>query len=444
MPFSRQEVLILNGMPAGWRAVPLGDCGKWFSGGTPDTGVADYWGGDIPWITASSLHDFYITTSERRVTELGLRNGTRLMPAGTVLFIVRGMSLKTEFRVGIAKRPVAFGQDCKAIVARTDIDPLFLANAIRARTRDILDLVDEAGHGTGRLQTDALAQFEILVPPLTEQRVIAATIGAFDDKIDLNRRMNETLEAIASALFKSWFVDFDPVRAKAEGRQPAGMNAETAALFPSSFDASEIGEIPSGWQVSTIEEEVRVVGGGTPSTNEPAYWEGGTLPWATPKDLSALADPVLLSSARNITELGLSQIGSGLLPKGTVLLSSRAPIGYLAISEVPVAINQGFIGMVCDARLSNYYVLHWARGNMDAIVSRANGTTFLEISKASFRPMPVVVPSQLIIKQFNRFVEPLYRKMVVNIQETETLANIRDAMLPKLISGEKKLTIRKV
>ncbi len=138
-----------------------------------------------------------------------------------------------------------------------------------------------------------------------------------------------------------------------EGQQPAGMDAVTAALFPDSFENSPLGEIPKGWILSTIGESVRVVGGSTPSTKEPAYWEGGTIHWITPKDLASLSSPVVVDTERRITELGLQQISSRLLPKGTVLLSSRAPIGYLAIAEVPLAINQGFIAMICDHKLSN-------------------------------------------------------------------------------------------
>src|SRR4051812_8111083 len=102
-------------LPFGWTTTTLGECAIWYSGGTPSTSVPEYWGGDIPWITASSLHDFYVRDSERKITKLGLQNGTRLMPQDTIIFVVRGMSLKSEFRVGIARRPVAFGQDCKAI-----------------------------------------------------------------------------------------------------------------------------------------------------------------------------------------------------------------------------------------------------------------------------------------------------------------------------------------
>ncbi len=279
----------------------------------------------------------------------------------------------------------------------------------------------------------SLRMIRLPLPPLTVQRAIAHILGTLDDKIDLNRRMNQTLEAIARTLFRSWFVDFDPVRAKAAGRRPEGMDAETAALFPSEFDKDK--GIPNGWQVNPIGEAVTVVGGSTPSTVETAYW-GGEFAFATPRDMSLLSSPILATTERRVTEKGLRQIQSGLLPKGTVLMSSRAPIGYLAIAETPVAVNQGIIAMICDLGLPNYYVLSWAQQNMDAIVGNANGTTFLEISKRNFRPLPVIVPSQPLLDRYVEVVRPLYERLTANLLQSRTLTGLRDALLPKLLSGE--------
>jgi type I restriction enzyme, S subunit len=284
--------------------------------------------------------------------------------------------------------------------------------------------------------------FKLTIPPLPVQRAIAHILGTLDDKIELNRRMNATLEAMARALFKSWFVDFDPVRAKlalsgvegAEGRDK-GLPREIADLFPDGFEESEVGAMPRGWRVAAIGDVVKAVGGTTPSTKEPAFWDGN-INFATPRDLASLSSPALMDTERCITEAGLRQISSGLLPKGTVLMSSRAPIGYLAITEIPVAVNQGFIAMICDGPLPNHYVLHWAHHNMETIIGNANGTTFLEISKANFRPLQVLVPPPDVLTAFVAQVDPLYRRVVANLKQSRTLAALRDALLPKLISGE--------
>ena len=280
-----------------------------------------------------------------------------------------------------------------------------------------------------------LSQLAVPVPPLPKQRAIAHILGTLDDKIELNRRMNETLEAMARALFESWFVDFDPVRAKMEGRD-TGLPRHIADLFPDRLVDSELGEIPEGWELSQIGKEIDAVGGATPSTKEPAYWTGGQHYWATPKDLSKLSSPVLLATDRKITDAGAEKIGSGLLPVGTVLLSSRAPIGYLAIAGVSTAINQGFIAMVCEKRLSNLFVLFWCYENLDYIKGISGGSTFAEISKKSFRPIPVTVPSEGVLSNYDKLIRPLYDRIVVNMKESGRLASLRDMLLPKLISGK--------
>jgi len=295
-----------------------------------------------------------------------------------------------------------------------------------------------AGSGQPLLNQEILSRIPTAVPEPAEQRAIAHILGSLDDKIELNRRMSKTLEAMARVLFKSWFVDFDPVRAKAEGRDP-GLPDEIAKLFPDSFDDHpELGEIPKGWEVKAIGDLADVVGGSTPSTKEPSYWDGPHH-WATPKDLSALAFPVLLDTERRITDEGLRKISSDLLPVGTVLLSSRAPIGYLAIAEISVAINQGFIAMLPKKDVSNLFLLLWARQAHDVILSNANGSTFLEISKKNFRPISVVAPPTRVMGAFDQVARPLYERLASNERESRTLAALRDALLPKLISGELRL-----
>ncbi|MBZ5693962.1 MAG: restriction endonuclease subunit S [Acidobacteriia bacterium] len=368
--------------------------------------------GSIPIVSSSGISGIH---SEARVLAPGVVTG-RYGTIGQVFFIEKDFwPLNTTL----------FVKDFKGN------DPRFISYLLR--TIDFDSCSDKSSvPGVNR---NHLHRLTVPVPTPLEQRAIAHTLGTLDDKIELNRRMNETLEAMARALFKSWFVDFDPVRAKAEGRQPFGMDAATAALFPNSFQDSPLGKIPKGWTVRAIGDVVTVVGGSTPRTDEPGFWEG-TVHFATPKDMSSLECPILLETDRRITERGLEQISSGLLPKGTVLLSSRAPIGYLAVAEVSVAVNQGIIAMICDGVLPNLYVLRWTNENLDTIIANANGTTFLEISKANFRPIEVVVPPAPILRCFVQNVEPLYRQMVNRLAQMKTLAAIRDALLPKLISGE--------
>lgn len=311
-------------------------------------------------------------------------------------------------------------------------DPRFISYFLQ--TLNFLAYSDKAA--VPGLNRNHLHSAPVRVPPLKQQQAIACILGALDDKIELNRTMNRTLEAMARAIFKSWFIDFDPVRAKAAGQKPAGLKPDIAALFPDSFEQTDQGEIPTSWRVSPIGDMVQVLGGGTPSTKEPAYWEGGTHPFCTPKDMSSLTEAVLLGTERHLTDAGLAKVSSGQLPVGTVLLSSRAPIGYLAIAETPVSVNQGIIAMVCDGELPNLYVLHWTRANMDRVLANANGSTFMEISKRNFRPIRAVVPSRQVLRCFMQMVEPMHQRIVSSLKQIQYLADLRDSLLPKLMSGE--------
>ncbi len=284
----------------------------------------------------------------------------------------------------------------------------------------------------------AAKQIEIPLPSRSEQTKIVHVLKTISDKISLNIRTNHTLEEMAQTIFKSWFVDFDPVKAKMNGEQPEGMDAATASLFPEKL-VSDTG-LPEGWKLSEIGDEVSVVGGGTPSKKNDDFWVDGHIHWTSPKDLSGVQDKVLLETASKLTEAGLKKVSSGLLPVDTVLLSSRAPVGYLALAKVPLAVNQGYIAMRCEKVLPPEFVLQWCVHRMDEIKQRASGSTFAEISKKNFKPISVVVPSKDVLNAYQKLVKPLYDAITSNVRQSEQLSNLRDTLLPKLLSGELTLT----
>lgn len=356
-----------------------------------------------------------------------------------VLFTIAG-TIGRSVMVGPQDLPANTNQ-AVAIVRpdKSKIDPRFLFYVLRdeqrirgAQSRVVQSV--QANFSLGELKS-----VEVPIPSLKEQRRIAHILGTLDDKIELNRRMNKTLEEMARALFKSWFVDFDPVRAKAEGRD-TGLPTHLADLFPDRLADSELGEIPEGWGVAPIGAIASIVGGSTPSTKVEEYWVGGNVPFATPRDLAGLASPVLQSTERRITNAGLAHIGSGLLPAGTVLMSSRAPIGYLAITNVGVAINQGFIAMAPVADASNIFLLLWAQHAQPEVVARANGSTFLEISKSSFREISVIEPPTSILLAFEARTRPLLDRISVAATECTALIAQRDELLGSLLGASRPMT----
>lgn len=311
----------------------------------------------------------------------------------------------------------------------------YLARSPQFRSYAISQMTGTSGRQ--RVPTDSLESFVVDIPPFDEQRTIAKVLGALDDKIEQNQQLAHALERLARTIFRGWFVDFEPVKAKAAGAASfPSVPQHVFDTLPTSFVDSEIGPVPEGWNVERIGEVVTIKGGSTPSTKNPDYWDGGKLCWATPRDLSRLSHPVLLDTERYITNAGMDRISSGLLPAGTVLMSSRAPVGYLAISGVPTAVNQGFIAMICNGPLPPTFVLNWAHSLMETIKARASGTTFPEISKKIFRPLPVIRPTGDVISAYRQAVEPLFDLLTACVKENSCLARTRDYILPQLLKGQ--------
>jgi type I restriction enzyme S subunit len=420
-------------LPSDWTWAALAEICTVRRGASPrPAGDPRYFGGAIPWFKigdATSAPGRYIDATEATVNELGASFSVRV-PKGSLIVANSGVSLGFPRITGVEgciHDGWLYLRDFSG-VSRDYLYYFFLhiTESLRAFA---------SGTTQPNLNTDIARRLRVPVPPPAEQDLIVSVLSTLDDRIEINRRMNRTLSALTSALFESWFVDFDPVVAKRDGRTPLAVPTQARDLFPGHFEDSELGPIPQGWRTSSIGAEVTVVGGSTPSTSEPKFWNGDVC-WLTPRDLSRLEDPVVLDTERHITAEGLAQISSGLLPAGTVLLSSRAPIGYLAIAEVPLAVNQGFIAMKCDKQLSRHYVLNWTRENLDEVLSRAGGTTFAEISKTAFRPIHLVVPPPRILQAFDDVVGPLHEMRVANVRESSTLAELRDTLLGPLLSGE--------
>jgi type I restriction enzyme S subunit len=362
-----------------------------------------------------------------------------LLNKGDLLFARQSLVLEGAGKCSIFLsdvEPVTFESHVTRVrLDDQEADPLFYYYYLQSHHgRSAIRSIVEQGAGASGIRGSDLSTLEVFWLPLSKQRAIAHILGTLDDKIELNRRTGQTLEAMARALFRSWFVDFDPVRGKAESRD-TGLPQALADLFPDSFEDSELGKIPKGWEVEDVERVAPSVGGSTPSTRKPEFWDGGTIHWTTPKDLSSLSSPVLLDTARKITEAGLAKISSGLLPPGTLLLSSRAPVGYLAIAQVSVAVNQGYIAIPPGGRMNPLWMLFWAEANMERIKARAGGTTFQEISKRNFRPIRLVVPPGAVARRFDEAVKPIFARIVTAERDSRALAALRDVLLPKLISG---------
>ena len=303
--------------------------------------------------------------------------------------------------VFMGKSGVLHNNCFKITVTDPEVDTRFLYwNFNSNAQRDYLTTI-AAGSVQPDLNHKVFKDYDVLLPPLTEQKAIASVLSSLDDKIDLLHRQNKTLEAMAETLFRQWFIE----------------------------------EAKEDWEEKTIGDIFTIKGGGTPSTKEPSYWDGG-IAWTSPRDLSTAKSLYMFSTERTITELGLTKVSSGLLPVGTLLMSSRAPIGYLALTDIEVAVNQGYIAILKHDLYSNEFMYLWCKANMELIKNSGNGSVFQEISKASFRELPFVCPPEPLLKEFNDRCINWFSKIKLNTKQIQTLENLRNTLLPKLMSGE--------
>jgi type I restriction enzyme S subunit len=333
--------------------------------------------------------------------------------------------------------PVDFviAQDMVALRADEEvIDPLFLFAALRSPgvQREIKNL-----DVSGVIPHFKKSDFDNLHLPYPD-RVVQEAIGRiyfdFCHKIELNRRMNATLEEMARALFHSWFVDFDPVRAKLDGRPPAGLDPATAALFPDSFEDSPMGPIPTGWDIKMVCEIGDVICGKTPSTAVGEYY-GKDMPFITIPDMHGNVFAVF--TTRRLSQAGVRSQANKTLPPGSLCVSCIATPGLVVITSEESQTNQQINSLVPYADDETYFWYWIMRGLGTEIESNGSGGSVLtNLSKGRFATLKVIKPPLELIASYHSTIKPLFQKILANIHQSRTLATQRDTLLPKLLSGE--------
>ena len=299
-------------------------------------------------------------------------------------------------------------------------------------------------------------KMKVLLPPLVEQVGIVRVLGALDEKIDLNRQMNIILEAMAQTLFKSWFVDFDPVidkalaagnpipeslharaeASKALGDQRKPLPAAIEQQFPDQFVfTEEMGWVPEGWEVVSLDEIVDLIGGGTPKTSIEGYWNGD-IPWFSVVDAPSLSDVFVFKTEKYISKLGLENSSAKLLPEGTTIISARGTVGKCALVGQPMTMNQSCYGVRGKAGVADYFVYYTILLRVSELQQRGHGSVFNTITRDTFKSIRTPrCPSSLTIA-FHDVIAPYFSRILENNQQSDSLARLRNTLLPKLLSGE--------
>lgn len=424
-----------------WKKCKLSEVATVVGGGTPKTKEPSFWSGDIPWLTPKDLSGYrnrYIVAGERYITEEGLKNSSAtLLPKGTVLLTSRA----PIGYLAIAQKDLTTNQGFKSLVLKTNQCPEFYYYLLKAN----IGYIQNMGSGSTfkEISGGVVKELEFFIPEYDEQKRIAEFLGAFDDKIELLQKQNKTLEEMAKATFKSWFVDFDVVKAKQRGDAKADvmreyhLTEELYDLFPSSFTDSSLGPIPLGWEVKSLENVCkRCQSGGTPSTRYAEYWENGDIPWFSTKELQ---DTFLINSEKNITSQGLDNSAAKLFPQGTIVMAIYASptVGRLGILTQESTFNQAAVGFVANEDvISKEYLFLLLKHRRDDLNNLANGAAQQNLSVGIVKAFNILIPNSALNAKLKPILTPYFNKIEFNTKQIQTLTEFRDSLLPRLISGK--------
>jgi type I restriction enzyme S subunit len=422
-------------MSAEWHQVKLKEITSVLGDGLHGTPEYDA-NGDHFFINGNNLSNGKIVFNDttKRVSAVEAAKHRKNLTTRTILVSINGTLGNVAFYAG---EKVVLGKSACYFNVLDNVDKHFIRYVLDSEIFQGYIQNLATGSTIKNVSLKLMRDFQFSLPPFNLQQRISGVLACLDDRITLLRETNATLDAIAQALFKSWFVDIDPVRAKLEGRAPEGMDEATARLFPDSFEESELGLVPRGWRVQSFRETIQVIGGGTPKTSNLEFW-GGHIPWFSVVDAPAATDVFVVDTEKHITEAGLIGSSTKLLPTGTTIISARGTVGRLALTGCPMTMNQscyGLRGLAGDS----YFTYFSTKRLVEQLKQRAHGSVFDTITQESFAGVLVCFPSESSIAAFEDNVEPLMLRIRENLLQAQTLSTLRDTLLPRLISGQLRL-----
>ena len=290
---------------------------------------------------------------------------------------------------------------------RNELDPEYLMMWFRRTEFDRYATFKCDAAIRGGYEWTELCETLIPVPGITKQKEIVKEYNVIQNRIALNQQLIQKLEETAQAIYKQWFVE--------------GIDLEN---------------LPEGWRKSKIGDEVETLGGGTPSTEIEEYWKDGDILWYSPTDITNNNSVFIFQSANRITKTGLSKSSAKIFPANSLMMTSRATVGKLAINATEATTNQGFITLIPTSELNVLYLYCWLNTQIEEIINLASGSTFLEISKSDFRNLDVIIPEKAINDKFRKTVEPVYDLIKTKTKENQKLTELKDLLLSKLATIE--------
>lgn len=402
----------MGGVSMEWKEVKIGDLGQIITGKTPKTAIKKNWGGKIPFLSPSDdMSNKTSPVTARTLTELGVAEVAKcLIPANSICVSCIGSDLG---KVVKTDRELVTNQQINTIVPHSNVDSDFVYYLMCIVGKE-LNYISKTSTAVPIINKSTFSDWNIVIPEKVEdQRRIASILSSLDRKIELNNKINADLEEMAQAIFKNWFVDFEPFK---NGK----------------FVDSELGMIPEGWKVGRLTDVIKLMPGGTPKTSEPLYWDNGTIPFFSPKDVNGV---YCFATEKHITEAGLNKCSSNLYPKDTIFITCRGTVGKVCLVACDMAMNQSNYAIKAIDGYSQYYVFFLVKSVVERLIKKSNGAVFSAITSKDFDE-EILIPSQKAVEDFTNVIDGFFRRIFTIGTENSRLSLLRDTLLPRLMSGE--------
>lgn len=402
----------MGGLSMEWKEVKIGDLGQIITGKTPKTAIRENWGGKIPFLSPSDdMSNKTSPVTARTLTELGVAEVAKcLIPANSICVSCIGSDLG---KVVKTDRELVTNQQINTIVPHSNIDSDFVYYLMCIVGKE-LNYISKTSTAVPIINKSTFSDWDIVIPREKEdQRRIASILSSLDRKIELNNKINADLEEMAQAIFKNWFVDFEPFK---DGK----------------FVDSELGKIPEGWKVGRLTDVIKLMPGGTPKTSEPLYWDNGTIPFFSPKDVNGV---YCFATEKHITETGLNKCSSNLYPKDTIFITCRGTVGKVCLAACDMAMNQSNYAIKAIDGYSQYYIFFLVKSVVERLIKKSNGAVFSAITSKDFDE-EILIPSQKAVEDFTNVIDGFFRRIFTIGTENSRLSLLRDTLLPRLMSGE--------
>lgn len=411
-------------------SLPLKDISTQISSGlTPLRSNSEFWDSqDIPWVKTEQLGTKHIWDSNEKISRKALeKTSLKLNPINSLSVAMYGEG-KTRGSVSILKKEVTTNQACCNIsIDESKADYEYVYYFLKTQYKELRNLSSGVRKN---LNSNDIKNFKIRLPAkIEDQRDIAQILSNLDEKIELNNKINSELEAMAKLIYDYWFVQFDFPDANGKPYKSSGGKMV--------YNEELKREIPNGWFVGTLNDLGEIVGGSTPSTKEADNFSEEGTPWITPKDLSKnVGNKFISRGEKNVSNLGVKSASLKIYPKDTVLMSSRAPIGYMAIARNSLTTNQGFKSFIPNKGFSSGFIYYTAKNVMKAIIQYSSGSTFKEVSGSTLKTVKICLPKVEISESFTDKMNGIFERQNLAELENQKLTQLRDWLLPMLMNGQ--------